>query len=142
MNQDSGVQIFSWDQQGYKPLVFFNDWQTAILNWEPTFNFQNLGEIEQHNMTDEVFVLVEGKALLFTINSEGEISANNMVPGVIYNVKQGVWHNLISTKSAKWIIVENRDTHITDTCIRRLSQSEKMEVEKIFSCWISASELE
>jgi len=139
MNQNLGVEILFWDKKGYKPLVYFNDWQTAILNWEPIFDLKNLGEIEQHKKTDEVFVLIEGKALLFTITSHGEISVHDMVPGVIYNVKQGVWHNLISTKSAKWIIVENRDTDITDTYLRQLLESEKAEIMNSFPCWNSDS---
>ncbi|MCX6053424.1 MAG: hypothetical protein NTZ74_00630 [Chloroflexi bacterium] len=141
MNQSMGVEVFTWDQQGYRPLVFFNNWQTAILNWEPIFDFQNLGEVEQHKMTDEVFVLVQGTALLFTITSQGEIDVKEMVPGVIYNVKQGIWHNLVSTKSAKWIIVENRDTHITDTIIRRLSEPEKTEITKKLPRWINDADL-
>lgn len=140
MNQDSDIEVFSWDQQGYKPLVFFNDWQTAILNWEPLYDYPNLGEIEQHKRTDEVFVLVEGKAILFTINTYGSVKLNDMVSGAIYNVKQGVWHNIISTKSAKWIIVENRDTHITDTHLRQLSESEKAEIIKALPRWVFDSD--
>jgi hypothetical protein len=142
MKLDLGVDIFSWDEQGYKPLVFFNDWQTAILNWEPLFDSQNLGEIERHNKSDEVFVLIEGNAMLFSITPHGEICVNDMVRGVIYNVKQGVWHNLLSTKSAKWIIVENRNTDITDTHLRQLTESEKSEIIKSFPAWISDSNLE
>jgi hypothetical protein len=137
MIKGAGVEVFNWDEQGYQPFVYFNDWQTAILNWEPIFDPQHLGEIEQHLKTDEVFVLTKGKAILFTITLQGEISVHDMVPGAIYNVKQGVWHNLISTKSAKWIIVENRDTDKTDTNIRQLLETEKAEIIKSFPLWVT-----
>jgi len=142
MTQGACVDVFNWDEQGYKPFVYFNDWQTAILNWEPIFDPQNLGVIEQHKNTDEVFVLTNGKAILFTITSQGEISVHDMVPSAVYNVKQGVWHNLISTKSAKWIIVENRDTDKIDTYIRQLLDSEKAAIIKYFPLWVTESNID
>jgi len=142
MTKGTGVEVFFWDEQGYKPFVYFNDWQTAILNWEPLFDPQNLGVIEQHKHTDEVFVLLTGKAILFTITPLGEITTHDMVPGAIYNVKQGVWHNLISTKSAKWIIVESRDTDKTDTSTRQLLETEKEEIKNSFPLWVTELNLE
>lgn len=48
-----------------------------------------------------------------------------MQPGAIYNVTRAGWHNLIGTRDASWIIVENRDTHLQDTEIRQMIGSEK-----------------
>jgi hypothetical protein len=106
------------------PLVFSHDWQVALLNWEPIFDLDNAGVIERHKQTDEVFVLVKGKAVLFTITTAGDFSVEEMLPGVVYNVLRGCWHNLISTHDATWIIVENRNTHLEDGEFRQLTDIE------------------
>ncbi len=120
-----GVEVFDWKGVGYQPLVFSESWQVALLNWEPCFDLEKLGEIERHNQTDEVFVLVNGKAVLFTIDAQEILHIEEMQPNVIYNVTRGSWHNLISTRDATWIIVENRDTHLGDTEIRQLNLEEQ-----------------
>jgi hypothetical protein len=118
-----GLQVHEWNEDGYKPLVFSHDWQVAILNWLSIFDLEKIGEVERHNQTDEVFVLTNGKAILFTIDEYG-MQIEDMKLGVIYNVCKGVWHNLASTHDASWIIVENRDTHLHDCEYRQLSVEE------------------
>jgi len=122
------------------PLVFSHDWQVALLNWEPIFDLDNVSEIERHNQTDEVFVLVKGQAVLFTITADGEMNVVEMRPHVIYNVLQGCWHNLISTRNAKWIIVENRDTHLEDGEFRRLTDDELALLHAQMPAWARRKE--
>lgn len=124
MSGRAGVEIHHWAQQGYQPLVFSHDWQVALLNWEPIFDLQQAGEIERHNRSDEVFVLVKGQAALFTLSTDGEFVVSEMVPHYIYNVTQGTWHNLIATRDATWVIVENRCTHVDDTEVRPMTEDE------------------
>lgn len=120
----SKLEVFDWDQQGYQPLVFSDGWQVALLNWEPLFDRENLDEIERHNQSDEVFVLLRGWAVLFT-RPEGEpLEAVEMSPGIVYNVPKGVWHNLVASRDVTFLIVENRGTHIDDTEIRTIGQDE------------------
>ena len=135
MTQKPGLEMHQWDQEGYQPLVFFAGWQVALLNWEPVFDLQNLGEIERHCHTDEVFVLLKGKAVLFTIDAEGNLNAEDMLPNTIYNVTQGSWHNLISTRDAAWIIVENRDTHLGDTEFRQMKDGERTLLFSLLPDW-------
>ncbi len=130
-----GLEIHTWDQDGYQPLVFSHDWQAAILNWEPIFDLEKLGEVERHNQTDEVFVLTRGKAVIFTIDDRG-LQVEEMEPSIIYNVLKGVWHNLQSSRDASWIIVENRDTHINDCEFRQLSAEEKQKIITNLPGWV------
>ncbi|OGO35691.1 MAG: hypothetical protein A2W35_01760 [Chloroflexi bacterium RBG_16_57_11] len=136
MSARPGLEIFSWNQTGYKPLVFSHDWQVALLNWEPIFDLEKAGQIERHNHTDEVFVLVKGRAVLFCIAPDGEMQVENMLPNVVYNVTKGTWHNLLSTRDATWIIVENRDTHLSDAEYRQLSSSERSYLLSCLPEWI------
>jgi mannose-6-phosphate isomerase-like protein (cupin superfamily) len=132
----SGLETYTWDAMGYSPLVFSDGWQVALLNWEPTFEPANLGEVERHLETDEVFVLLRGRAVLFTWTDAGEVGLADMVPGMVYNVRAGVWHNLLSTKDAAWVIVENRDTHVHDTHLRQMTEEEQAQLQALLSSWI------
>jgi ureidoglycolate hydrolase len=136
MSRRPGLEIYTWDQTGYQPLVFCQGWQVALLNWEPVFDLEKAGEIERHNQTDEVFVLVKGQAVLFCITPDGQMQVEDMRPNVIYNVTQGTWHNLLATRDATWIIVEDRDTHLSDTEYSQLSSSEKSELLDSLPEWL------
>lgn len=120
----SSIEIYRWEKEGYNPLILSDNWQVALLNWEPLFNRENLDEIERHNETDEVFVLLSGWSILF-VRPEGEsLEAVDMEPGVLYNVPKGIWHNLVASRDAAFLIVENRDTHLNDTEIRPIEAGE------------------
>lgn len=129
-----GLEVHEWNGTGYKPLVFSHDWMASILNWEPIFDLEKVGEVERHNRTDEVFVLTRGRAVLFTIDAQG-MQIEEMKVGVIYNVCQGVWHNLTSTRDASWIIVENRDTHLHDCEFRRMRADEMTHLRANLPSW-------
>lgn len=135
---DKSLEILNFTEDGYKPLVFSADWQVAQLNWEPIFDLENAGEIERHLHSDEVFVLWKGKAILFVSTATG-MQLEEMQPGVIYNVRKGVWHNLLSTRDAAWIIVENRDTHLHDTDIRQMTADEWETLQDNLPAWIEES---
>ena len=134
-----GVERHDWDGEGYLPLVFFGDWQVAALNWEPIFDPSNLGEIERHNETDEVFVLWRGRGMLLITTGAG-IETVDMEPGVIYNVRRGTWHTLVATRDASWIIVETRDTHLHDTEIRQMCEHELRGFEARLPEWLARTQ--
>lgn len=133
--KERGLEILRWDETGYQPLVFSHDWMVALLNWEPVFALDRLGEVERHNQTDEVFVLTRGRSVLFTVDALG-LQVEEMLPGVIYNVRQAVWHSLAATRDASWIIVENRDTHLHDCEFRQLTGEEMRELKANLPAWI------
>jgi hypothetical protein len=130
-----GLEVHEWKEDGYKPLVFSHDWMVSTLNWEPIFDLENIGEVERHNQTDEVFVLTTGRAVIFTIDDHGML-IEEMKTGVIYNVLKGVWHNLASTRDASWTIIENRDTHLNDCEFRQLSMEELTHLKTSLPVWM------
>jgi hypothetical protein len=129
-----GLAVHEWNGIGYMPLVFSHDWQAAILNWESIFDLEDVGEVERHIQSDEVFVLTKGQAVLFTIDDLG-MQVEEMKIGVLYNVLKGVWHNLVSTRDASWIIIENRDTHIGDCEFRQLGKAEMADLKANLPVW-------
>lgn len=132
------LEVYDWSGEGFAPLVFTEGWQAALLNWEPLFDRRNLNEIERHNHTDEVFVLLRGSALLFTRPDGGALAAVEMEAGKIYNVPAGIWHNLVATRDVRFLIVENRDTHLHDTEIRPITAAELAQLDAQLPAWASA----
>jgi mannose-6-phosphate isomerase-like protein (cupin superfamily) len=74
--------------------------------------------MQRHDETDEVFVLLAGRCILFIGDGKeeaGEIAAVELEPGKVYNVKRGTWHTHTLTEDAKVLVVENRDTTVENS---------------------------
>lgn len=142
MTTTGPLEIHPWTGDGYKPLVYFEGWLVATLNWEPLFDWPNVGQIERHNATDEVFVLTKGRGVLFVVSPDGQMQIEDMQPGVVYNVPQGVWHNLVATRDASWIIVENPDTSKDNSEYRQLDPAEKAQLEAALPAWVQKTIVE
>lgn len=118
------VEIKAWNRPGYQPLVFSDGWQVALLNYERGFDLANLEVVERHKRSDEAFVLIRGEAsLVVGEGAEGveRLELVEMEKGAVYSVIKGVWHNLLASHDASWIIVEDRDTHLHDVEYHELS---------------------
>lgn len=123
MNIITGLEISQWDQESYKPLVFSQGWQVAILNWDSYADVEAVEKVERHVLTDEVFVLLEGSGAL-VIAAPEDLKVVNAVRGTVYNVIKGAWHTVIGSRDSSWLIVENKDTHLGDTEYRTLGEEE------------------
>lgn len=101
------LEIKEYSGEGYMPMVDFGEWRVALANFKPEWEEGKLTFIERHMETDEVFVLLSGTAKLYIGEEMKEYSLEN---GKLYNVKQGVWHQLSMSTDAKMLIVENLNT--------------------------------
>ncbi len=118
------LEIHEYAEQGYKPLVYSDAWMVALMNWDPRMAVNNARSIERHMLTDEVFILLQGKAAFYLEEGEGSLRVVEMQPGKLYNVPQGVWHNTLATTDVKFAIIENRDTNKMDTEERSMTAEE------------------
>lgn len=110
---ESLLEIRTHALAGYRPLVDYANWRVAMLNYSEDLRVENITALQRHNQTDEVFVLLQGRCILFV--GEGEqtvtaIHAREMSPRTLYNVKKGVWHSHTLSEDAMVLVVENRDT--------------------------------
>ncbi len=103
----NGIEISEHNERAFKALVRFEGWRVAILNYSERHSCEEISHLERHLLTDEVFVLLDGKATL--IIGE-ELTQYKMEPGKLYNVKKGTYHNVCMTKDAKILLVENDGT--------------------------------
>lgn len=107
------LETHSYTAEGYKPLVEFNSWRVAYLNYIYELDPAKITRVEKHNETDEVFVLLKGEAVLFIgegTESLVELTAHRMKPHTLYNVKKGTWHTIVLSRNATILLVENHDT--------------------------------
>ncbi len=106
------LEVSTYSGDGYKPLIDFNCWRVALLRYCEDMEPAEMVHLERHLETDEVFVLLEGKAVLFLVGGDGlgELNVEMMQPGLLYNVKQAAWHNAVLSHDATILLVENRDT--------------------------------
>lgn len=107
------LEVCSHLQAGYKPLIDYANWRVAVLNFSEELRPENITALQRHNETDEVFVLLQGRCLLFLGEGDRMVTAihgQDMLPRTLYNVKKGVWHSHTLSEDAMVLIVENRDT--------------------------------
>jgi ureidoglycolate hydrolase len=107
------LEIHEFVGTGYQPVVDYDRWRVAILNFIDEIHPTQIKSMERHNETDEVFVLLKGSAILFVGEGEKIIEDINyevMVSGKIYNVRRSVWHSIVISREGSVLIVENQNT--------------------------------
>ncbi|MBE0566463.1 MAG: hypothetical protein IH621_10920 [Krumholzibacteria bacterium] len=107
------LEIHTHAAAAYRPLVDYGAWRVALLNDCDELLPQNLTRMQRHDETDEVFVLLRGRCILFVADGDDRaevVHAQDLEPGTVYNVKRGVWHTHTLAPGTSVLVVENRDT--------------------------------
>ncbi len=136
MIQEKLLEIKEYTGEGYKPVIDYDKWRVAILNYIDELLPQNISNMQKHDETDEVFVLLQGKCILFIAEGEEEfdnIYAEDLEPYKMYNVKRSVWHNHTLSEDAMVLIVENKDTNNSNSPVKKLSKDQKNRVNSLVS---------
>ena len=122
-------------EAGYRPLVDFGAWRVAVLNFSDELRPEHINAMQRHNDTDEVFVLLQGRCLLFVGEGDGDaisaIYAQPMAPLTVYNVKKAVWHTHTLSPDSMVLVVENRDTTYDNSPFCPLSKVQRQTLCKI-----------
>jgi hypothetical protein len=116
--EESLLQVVEYTGEGYMPLIDYADWRVAILRYIDELLPDRLDKMQRHDETDEVFVLLAGRCLLFLGAGEAEVTdiyAQDMEPLRLYNVKRHCWHTHTLSPDAVVLIVENRDTALPNS---------------------------
>lgn len=130
------LEVSSHDGPGYLPVVDSGAWRVALMNRSDKCTPGAVASMERHNETDEVFVLLHGRAILF-VGEAGEgdtaverIDRCRMELGKAYNVRRAAWHACALSRDAKVLIVENRDTTEANSDCVRLDDAQRAEIAR------------
>ncbi len=105
------IEIKEYTEEGYKPVIDFESWRVAVLNYCDELLPEEITNIQKHDESDEAFILLSGKCILFIYDEHSDkILGYDMVPKKIYNIKKSTYHTHTLTKDAMVLIVENQNT--------------------------------
>ena len=130
-NIENLLEVKTYTAAGYKPVIDFGAWRVALMRSCTDCLPQNIKHFGCHDETDEVFVLLQGRCILFVADGHetiGTIHAQDMEPGKVYNVKRSVWHSHTFDPDALVLIVENRDTCGTNSRDCNLTTPQRKQV--------------
>ena len=134
------LEVREYCKEGYSPVVDYCAWRVAVLNYSDQLLPQNLKAMQRHNETDEVFILLRGRCILFIGDGDQEVTglfAVNMEPFKLYNVKKSTWHTHTLDKDAMVLIVENRDTTFDNSPFCSLSDMQQQMIIQLTSdLWV------
>ena len=122
------LEIKEYDGEGYQPLVDYGTWRVAFLRFIDELIPENISRVERHVETDEVFVLLQGQAVLFLGEGDHAIEKLHhqvMQPGKLYNVRKNAWHTCVLSRDATILLIENRNTGIENTDYIELSPQQR-----------------
>lgn len=103
------IMSYSYDDPGYLTLMSYQSWRVAFLNYIDELKPENIPYFEAHHKTDEVFVLLEGDAILYYLE-DGKVMHVKMVKNKVYNVKKDVYHTHALSPDCKLLIIEEENT--------------------------------
>ena len=124
------IEVKSCLVDDYSPLVEYGRWRVAAICPSERNSADAIGQMERHNETDEVFVLMRGRSVLFAAMGQceqgiGKIINVEMEPLRVYNVKRGVWHVCALGPDAVVLVVENSGTGTSDSDYAQLMADQR-----------------
>ncbi len=131
---ESLIEVREYNGPDYQPLVDYQNWRVAIINYTSDLTPDKINRMQKHTETDEVFVLMTGRCILFVGDGEESVTkvhALDMEPYKAYNIKRGVRHSHTFSEDARVLIVENRDTVVENSPFVGLSESQCGELVKL-----------
>ena len=116
-NKNNLIETYEVREKGFHPLLIRDNWQVAKLNYLEDQNIRNIKKLDIHFNTDEVFVLLKGKAVIIAAVFENGIPVFEMElmeQNLIYNIPKNRWHNIAMEEGSEVLLVEKSNTHLSD----------------------------
>ena len=133
---NNSLQVSSFNGEGYLPLIDFQSWRVAELRYIDELEPEKIDNMQKHNETDEVFVVLEGDFTLFLGgqgDTIGEIQAIKLEPLKLYNVKKGTFHTHTPDKNCTCLIIENKDTTDDNSPKIKITKEQSEKIVKLYN---------
>ena len=113
-------------KRGFDVVVKNESFKCAFITHSPAYSFGEVSEMKRHNETDEIFVLLCGRAVMLTYEN-GKFSGRKLLPNTEYNVHAKTWHYLAVSEDALVFVTERADTDSTNSEIITLAKPYSLE---------------
>lgn len=111
----------SINKPGFDIVIKNERFQCAFITYSDIYACGPIKEMKRHNITDEIFVLLNGEATLFIYEEGREIEKTVLEKNKAYNVTKGTWHYLAVSDDACLFVTERSDCVKEDTEILNFS---------------------
>ena len=104
---------YAFEGEGMTRVFENAKWMVGIKNWKPMNDIANINNLERHNETDELFILLKGRCtLLYANETENglKLGAVEMEPLKVYNIPRTLWHNTVTEHDTKLALIEDSST--------------------------------
>jgi len=128
---ESLLEVRQYDGIGYRPIIDYGAWRVAMLRYHPELTPDAISTMQRHDETDEVFVLLAGRCILFLGEGDAQVNtihAVDMQPLKAYNIKKGAWHTHTLSEDATVLIVENQDTSDDNSSTCTLTAAQRAQI--------------
>ena len=129
------IQNFEFTGEGMHRVYENEKWCVGIKNWKPANDVTGISNLERHNTTDEMFVLVEGHCTLIQADAQADGSLKfkpvYMEKGKLYVIPRSEWHNTITEKDTKMFLIEDSNCSGDNSDVRDLTPEEIKEVQSL-----------
>ena len=107
------IDISNFTGKDFKVVTETEKWKIGFLRYSERFS--KFSTLERHLLTDEAFILLKGRAVLYIENENGVSVKYKMKKRQVYNVHKEVWHHITVSKNATVMVVENQNTSKENT---------------------------
>lgn len=121
------IKIYESDSEGMSRVYENEKWTVGVKNWKPSSDLNGITELERHNLTDELFVLLQGNCTLVSGEESGQglkLNALKMKPNQVYNIPSKLWHTAVMEVGTKMILIEDVSTGMENSDIYHLNAEE------------------
>lgn len=128
------IANYEFSGEGMKRVFENEKWTVGIKNWKPANDITGIDCLERHNQTDELFVLISGSCTLVYANETPSgltLECVNMEPKKVYNIPATLWHNTITEKETKMILIEDSNTSMENSDIYPLDADQIAVIKKM-----------
>ncbi|HZH60147.1 MAG TPA: cupin [Metabacillus sp.] len=128
------IKAYEFCAEGMNRVYENEKWTVGVKNWKQANDITGIDCLERHNQTDELFVLLSGKCDMIFANetSNGlKLEVLKMEPFKVYNIPATLWHNTITQKDTKLILIEDSSTSMENSDILQLNEQQIMKILEI-----------
>jgi ureidoglycolate hydrolase len=136
------IQSYEYNKEGMSRVYENEKWTVGVKNWKPANDITGIDCLERHNQTDELFVLLSGECVLVFANEvedQLQIEVVRMVPNKVYNIPRSLWHNTVTQKDTKMVLIEDSSTSMDNSDIRPLSDGQILEIKELTTNLLSVT---